>query len=148
MYQTIEKLTDPLFRRKTGVKRQTFKKMVEIVREAEQKRKKLLGRPLKLSYEDQVVMTLEYLREYRTYFSIAQIYGLSEANTYKTIKRVEDILIKAKEFRLPNRKDVFEDPTIEVIVVDAAESPIERPKKNKGNTTRARKNGIPLKHRL
>jgi hypothetical protein len=122
--------------------------MVEIVREAEQKRKKLSGRPLKLSYEDQVVMTLEYLREYRTYFSIAQIYGLSEANTYKIIKRVEDILIKAKEFRLPNRKDIFEDPNIEVIVVDAAESPIERPQKNSGNTTRARKSGTPSKHRL
>jgi hypothetical protein len=148
MYQTIQKLKDPLFRRKTGVKRQTFSKMVEIVRETEEKRKKLLGRPLKLSYEDQVLMTLEYLREYRTYFSIAQIYDLSEANTYKTIKRVEDILIKAKEFRLPSRKDVFEDPNIEAIVVDAAESPIERPQKNSGNTTQARKNDTRLKAKL
>jgi hypothetical protein len=148
MYQQTQTLEDPLFRRKTGVKRQTFEKMVEIVKKAETARKKLLGRPLKLSYEDQVLMTLEYLREYRTYFSVAQIYGLSEANTYKTIKRVEDILIKAKEFRLPNRKDVFEDPSIEVTVVDAAESPIERPKKNSGNTTQARKSGIPSKHKL
>jgi len=148
MYQTIQKLKDPLFRRKTGVKRPTFVKMVEIVRKKEPERKKLLGRPLKLSYEDQVLMTLEYLREYRTYFSIAQIYGLSEANTYKTIKRIEDILIKAKEFRLPNRKDVFEDPNIEVIVVDAAESPIERPQKNNGNTTQARKSGTLSKRRL
>ena len=69
--------------------------MVEIVKTAETQRKKLLGRPLKLSYENQVAMTLEYLREYRTYFSIAQDYGLSEANTYKTIKRVEDILINS-----------------------------------------------------
>lgn len=121
--------------------------MVEIVKKAEKERKKRSGRPLKLSYEDQVLMTLEYLREYRTYFSIAQIYDLSEANTYKTITRVEDILIKAEEFRLPNRKDVFEEPDIEVIVVDATETPIERPQKNKGNTTLARKSGTPSKHR-
>lgn len=44
---------------------------------------------------------------------------------------MEDILIKSKEFKLPNRRDVFEDPNLEVIVVDAVESPIERPKKTK-----------------
>ena len=93
-------------------------------------------------------MTLEYLREYRTYFSLGQIYDLSEANTYKIVKKVEDILIKSKEFRLPNRKEVYENPNIEAIVVDAAESIIKRPKKNKGNTTRERKRSIPIKAQI
>ena len=139
MYSTISKLKDAQFRRKTGVKRNTFNKMVEIVKQAEEARKKLLGRPLKLSYENQVLMSLEYLREYRTYFSLGQIYGLSESNCFKICRRVENILIKSKDFRLPNRKDVFENPNIEVVVVDAAESSIERPKKSKGNTTPERK---------
>jgi hypothetical protein len=147
MYKQVNKLKDAQFRRKTGVKRNTFNKMVEIVRESEGQRKKLSGRPLKLSYEDQVLMTLEYLREYRTYFSLGQIYNLSEANTYKICRKVEDILIKSKEFKLPNRRDVFEDPNLEVIIVDAVESPIERPKKNKGNTTQERKRDIPSKVR-
>ena len=116
--------------------------MVEVVREKEEARKKILGRPQKLSYEDQVLMALEYLREYRTYFSLAQIYNLSEANCYKICRKMEDILIKSKEFKLPNRRDVYEDPNIEVIVVDAVESSIERPKKNKGNTTQERKRNI------
>ena len=133
MYNQIKKLTDAQFRRKTGVRSSTFQKMVEIVRIAEEKRKKIQGRPLKLSYEDQVLMSLEYLREYRTYFSLGQIYNLSEANTYKICRKIEDILIQSKEFRLPNRKDVFEDPQIEAIVVDAVESSIERPQKNKEN---------------
>ena len=143
MYKQANKLKDSQFRRKTGVKRNTFNKMVEIVRKAEEQRKKLLGRPLKLSYEDQVLMALEYLREYRTYFSLGHIYELSEANCYKICRKVEDILIKSKEFKLPNRKEVYEDPNIEVVVVDAVESSIERPKKNKGNTTRERKRSIP-----
>ena len=142
MHNKLNKLKDAQFRRKTGVKRNSFNKMVEIVREAEEERKKILGRPLKLSYEDQVLMALEYLREYRTYFSLGQIYDLSEANTYKICRKVEDILIKSKEFKLPNRKEVFEDPNLEVIIVDAVESSIERPKKNKGNTTRERKRSI------
>ena len=92
MNNKLNKLNDTQFRRKTGVKRNSFNKMVEIVRETEEKRKKILGRPLKLSYEDQVLMALEYLREYRTYFSLAQIYDLSEANCYKICRKVEDIL--------------------------------------------------------
>ena len=142
MYTQVNKLKDAQFRRKTGVKRNTFNKMVEIVRGVEENRKKIMGRPLKLSYEDQVLMALEYLREYRTYFSLGQIYRLSEANCYKICRKIEDILIKSKEFKLPNRKDVYEDPNIEAIVVDAVESGIERPKKNKGNTTPERKRNI------
>jgi hypothetical protein len=139
MYIKIAKLNDEQFRRKTGVKRKTFDTMVRLVTAEETKRKKIAGRPAKLSYENQVLMSLEYLREYRTYFSIAQIYGISEPNAYKICRKIEDILIRSKEFRLPNRKEVYEAPDIEVVVVDASESAIERPQKNKGNTTRERK---------
>ena len=47
MYKQVNKLNDAQFRRKTGVKRNTFNKMVEIVRGVEEKRKKILGRPKK-----------------------------------------------------------------------------------------------------
>jgi Helix-turn-helix of DDE superfamily endonuclease len=147
MYEQINKLKDELFRRKTGVKRKTFGVMVSLITAKRNELHAVGGRVMKLSYEDQVLMTLEYLREYRTYFSLGQIYKISESNCYKIIKQTEDILIKAKEFKLPNRKDVYEDPNIEVIVVDAVESSIERPKKSKGNTTPERKRSIPSKHR-
>jgi Helix-turn-helix of DDE superfamily endonuclease len=142
MYTKIATLNDMQFRRKTGVKRKTFHTMVELVTQAESDRKKLSGRPQKLSYEDQVLLCLEYLREYRTYFSIAAIYGISEANAYKICKKIEDILIQSRTFRLPNRKEVYDHLDIEVVVVDASESGIERPQKNKGNTTPERKRNI------
>ena len=147
MYTKIIKLNDEKFRRKTGVKKHTFEVMVQVVTESEAKRKRLSGRPNKLSYEDQVLMTLEYLREYRTYFSIGEIYEVSEANAYKIIKRTEDILIQAKEFKLPSRKELYEDLDIHVVVVDASESAIERPKKTRNIGTLARKRSIPLKLR-
>ena len=147
MYTKVIKLNDEKFRRKTGVKKHTFEVMVQVVKESEQVRKKLSGRPNKLSYEDQVLMTLEYLREYRTYFSIGEIYEVSEANAYKIIKKVEDILIQAKEFKLPSRKEVYEDLDIQVVVVDASEIAIERPKKTRNTGILARKRSIPLKSR-
>lgn len=121
--------------------------MVNLVKEVEAQRKKVSGRPLKLSYEDQVLLSLEYLREYRTYFSLGQIYGISESNTFKICRKIEDILVASKEFKLPNKKDIYEDPAIECILVDASESIVERPKKNKENTIQERKRNIPSKHK-
>ncbi|WP_217652003.1 helix-turn-helix domain-containing protein, partial [Hydrococcus rivularis] len=43
--------------------------MVKVL-EAEKVLQKKTGRPSKLSAEDQILMTLEYWREYRTYFHI------------------------------------------------------------------------------
>lgn len=121
--------------------------MVNLVKEVEAQRKKVSGRPLKLSYEDQVLLSLEYLREYRTYFSLGQIYGISESNTFKICRKIEDILVASKEFKLPNKKDIYEDPAIECILVDASESIVERPKKNKESTIQERKRNIPSKHK-
>lgn len=115
MYTRTIKLNEEKFRRKTGVKRQTFELMVKIVKEHRDKLHSVGGRRMKLSVEDQVLITLEYLREYTTYFSLGEKYDISESNCYKIIKKTEDILIQAKEFRLPSRKDVYEDPNIQLL---------------------------------
>ncbi len=130
------------FRRLTGVKKPTFIKMAEILRlEKQTKRKYKGGRKPSLSIEDSLLMALEYLREYRTYFHISKSYGVSESSAFKTIRFVEDTLVKHKDFALPGRKALLKsDMDFEVILVDATESPIERPKKNKKAITLARKN--------
>jgi predicted DNA-binding protein YlxM (UPF0122 family) len=147
MYQRILALSDDKLRRKMGVKRQTFELMVSLVQEKRDTIHKVGGRVMKLSPEEQVLMTLEYLREYTTYFSLGEKYNVSESNCYKIIKKTEDILIRAKEFRLPSRRDVYEDPHIEILVVDATESPVQRPKKSKENTTLVRKRDMESKHK-
>ncbi len=76
----------------TGVKKETFELMVKLLKDFEEKRKKISGRPLKLIYADQILMMLEYLREYRTYYHISVDYSISESSCYKMIKRAEDIL--------------------------------------------------------
>ena len=134
--KNISNLSDAVFRRRTGVKKKTFALMIEIIKKAEKEEmKKKTGRPKKLSVKERLLMTLEYLREYRTYFHISQSYGISESVCYENIKKIENILIKSKEFSLPKKKEVIlNENNIEVIVVDATENHIERPKKNKENT--------------
>jgi hypothetical protein len=142
-YRKIKELRDEEFRRLTGVKKPTFSKMVDILRQADGHKKSKGGRKNKLSIEDQLLMTLEYLREYRTYFHVGQSYGISESSAYKGIKWVEDTLIKNPDFALPGRKALLKsDMDYEVVLVDATESPIERPKKSRGGTIQERKRDI------
>lgn len=117
--------------------------MIRIITKAEKEKiKKKPGRPKKLSIEERLLMTLEYLREYRTYFHISQSYGISESVCYENIKEIENILIKSNKFSLPKKSEIILENNIEVIVVDATENHIERPKKNKENTTQGRKRDI------
>ena len=129
-YDQIKEFSSEEFRRLTGVKRSTFEKMVEILADADQKKKARGGRKNKLSIENRLLMALEYLREYRTYFHVAASYGLSESVAYKTVRWVEDTLIKDPLFALPGRKALLKsDMEYKVVLIDASESPIERPKK-------------------
>ena len=131
-FEGIKELVEEKFRRLTGIKRKTFDKMVLILKIADIKKKIKGGRKSKLSIENMLLMTLEYLREYRTYFHISQSYGVSESSAFKTVRWVEDTLIKHPDFALPGRKALLKsDIEYDVILVDATESPIERPKKNK-----------------
>jgi hypothetical protein len=129
-YDQIKELLEEQFRRLTGVKKATFKKMLGILREADEKKKAKGGRKSKLSVEDQLLMALEYMREYRTYFHIATNYGISESVAFKIIRWIEDVLIKHPDFALPGRKALLKtDMEYDVVLVDASETPIERPKK-------------------
>lgn len=126
----MKNLSDEQFRRLTGVKRGTFDKMIQILEEADNKKKRKGGRKNKLSIENQLLMALEYIREYRTYFHVSQSYGISESSCYKGIKWIEDTLIKHPDFALPGRKALLKsDMEYEVVLIDATETPIERPKK-------------------
>ena len=143
-YEMIADYSNTKFRRITGVKRTTFQKMVNILQGAYAEKHRRRGRTPKLSIEDLLLATLEYLREYRTYAHIAASYGIAESNIYRGIKWVENTLIQDGTFSLPGQKAPLKsDMEYEVILVDATESPIERPQKSKDGTIPGRKSTIP-----
>ena len=140
-YETVKHLKDADFKRLTGVQRETFEFMLQVVEESLRD----FGRPPKLSRADQLLMTLMYWREYRTEFHIAQSYGLDESTVSRTIQKIEDVLVRSGKFRLPGKKALQTSDTVfEVVLVDASEQPIERPKKTKKSILAA-KNGVTLK---
>ena len=142
-YESIKELEDEKFRRLTGVKRTTFEKMLAILSEADTKKHAKGGRKPKLALEDRLLMALEYIREYRTYFHVSQRYGVSESTCYETIKWIENTLIKHPDFALPGRKALLKsDMEYELVLIDATETPIERPKKDKGGSTQGKRNAI------
>ena len=143
-YETIKHLKDTDFKRLTGVQRETFEIMLAVV----EKGLRNFGRPPKLSRADQLLMTLMYWREYRTEFHIAQSYAMSESAVCRTIRKIEDALVRSRKFRLPGKKALQRSDTVfEVVLVDVSEQPIERPKKTKIGITAVKRSVIPKKRR-
>ena len=125
-YENIKNRKAKDFKRLTGVPHQLFNQMVTVLKQAMSN----LGRPPKLSREDQLLMTLMYWREYWTQFHIGQTYDLSESTVCRTIPKIENALIQSGQFTLLGKKILqAEDTPIEVVLVDATEQAIERPRK-------------------
>jgi hypothetical protein len=126
-----------------GVEIKTFKEMKEILEKDYVKMHKKGGSPPKMSIEDKLYATLKYLREYRTMERISGDYGVSKSTICESIQWVENTLKKNGAFKLPGKKILTEaSETIEYIVIDVTESPINRPKKTKNHIIQARRSGI------
>lgn len=131
LYTDLQQLSAVEFKRLCGVTRKTFNKMVEKV-QPHLERQGRRGGQNKLSAEDQLLVTLEYWREYRSQFHIAASWGLHETTVGRIIKKVENVLIKSGTFSLPSQRSLYqpgEEQT--VMIVDVGEMEIERPKKTK-----------------
>ncbi len=104
--------------------------MVRLVKYSE-KQKKKPGRPTNLIVEDQILLTLQYLREYRTYYHIGIDWKISESTACRIVLKIENILIKSRKFALPGKKKLLDFSLDEdLILIDVMESPIERPTKH------------------
>ena len=125
-YETSHHLSDSKFKRLVGIRRETFADMLQVLYPAYANLHKKGGRKPKLSLEDLLMATLQYLREYRTYEQIAADFGINESNLIRRSRWVEEVLIQ-NGFHISNR-DIRAD---ECILVDTTEIKVCRPKKDK-----------------
>ena len=142
----IDKLleqNDAGFKRYTGIHKATFHEMLDAMQQYEAAKTKS-GRPSALSLEEQIVLSLTYWREYRTLYHISMDFGIHESSASRIIRKVEDILVDSGKFELPKKlpSRVDDDMNWSVVIVDATEAPIERPKKTKETTTVVNANNI------
>ena len=143
-YEQIKDRKSEEFQRLTGVKPLVFSQMMQALRA----QIRVFGRPCKLSLENQLLLTLMYWREYRSLLHIALTYEVSEPTVHRTIRKIENALVSSQGFVLPGKKALHDtEMEWQVIVVDATETPIERPQKNKGGTTAARRSGTHAKRK-
>ncbi len=142
-YESLASLPPPQFRRTCGFSRSTFQAMLEVLRPKLDRSGKRGGQN-RLSVEDQLLLTLQYWREYRTQFHIGLDFGISEATVCRIIHRVETVLVKSGRFALPGKHRLLDPEAAEsVAVIDVTEVAIERPKKNSAITTVASKSDTP-----
>ena len=141
-YKDIENLSNPKFKRLTGVKRELFIQMLEVVEiyKLSQRKHPTRGTPPKLCNADKLLLMLMYYREYRSQFHIAVTYDISESRVCEIISEIEMILISDKRFHLPGKKELLKpENNFEVVLIDVTESPVERPKKSKEVTIQAKR---------
>jgi hypothetical protein len=93
------------FKRRFGVQRETFKQIVKALQPRWRAEPKPGAKP-KLGLEARVLLTLEYWREYRTYFHIGSSWGIHESTVCRIVHWVETTLMASGRFRLPGKKSL------------------------------------------
>ncbi len=134
---------DAQFKELFGIKKEVFRQMLDVLTDAREQRRRKGGPRPKLSVGDQLLLTLQYWREYRTMAHIAYDFRVAKSTVSDTIMMVENVLIQNGTFHLPGKKALLSrENSGRTLAVDVTESPMERPKKNKKTGIPARKNGI------
>ncbi len=149
LYKDIGSLPKEKFKRLTGVKKDVFVLMLEVIDNYKFSIRKhpSRGAPPKLSNADKLLLMLMYYREYRSQFHIGITYGISESRVCEIITETESILISDKRFHLPGKKELLKpENNFEVVLVDVTESPVERPKKSNAKITRVKRKDTLKKH--
>ncbi len=144
-YYKVKNLNEKDFKRVVGVKKETFKDMVNVVRKHYRDEKVKGGTSRALSANDEILLMLEYYREYRTFKHLGIDYEVSESTAHYIVTKIEKILIKEPKFHLETLKHIEpqgEGVELEIVVVDVTESQCERPKKSKNTSTQAKRKSI------
>ena len=94
-YELSKVLSDARFKRLVGVQRTTFEEMLAVLKTVYQLKHAKGGRTPKLSLEDLLMATLQYMREYRTYEQITADFGIHESNLIRRSQWVEETLIQS-----------------------------------------------------
>jgi len=128
-YEKSKNLSSKNFKRIIGIKRKIFNEMSRVLAMAYALKHKQGGRNPKLSIENQLMLTLEYWRQYVTFAELGFNYGVAESTAHDIVVWVEDMLIKSGKYSLPGKKAFTDDRGLEIVLLDVTESPIERPKK-------------------
>jgi hypothetical protein len=118
------------FTRLVGVNFGTFAVILEklkneIARYRQAKLVRRRGAPSSFALEDQLLLTLLYLRQHHTFLQLAEMFSISESYAQKRYTFITRRLLKALD--IPNDKMLTADNL--KLIADVTEQPVERPLK-------------------
>ena len=129
-YEKADKLADKDFKLITGVTREVFDKMLEVLKRKYAEEHTQGGQP-GMPVELRLTLALEYWREYRSLRHMANDHQIAKTIISRAVLWVEDVLSESPEFKLKELKERFkpgeEDP-IKIVLIDVGEQIIERSK--------------------
>ena len=113
----------------------------EIIRYRQTKLVRHRGLPSSLAIEDQLLLTLTYLRQHHTFLQLGEMFSISESYAHKRYTFITKRLLKAMD--IPNDKALTADNL--KIIADVTEQAIERPLKKQKSYYSGKKSSIPSK---
>jgi len=131
-YEKLLELEDKTFKLITGVTKDVFEKMLNVLKREYAKEHAQGGQP-GLIVELRLAYALEYWREYRSIRHMANDHQVAKSVISRAIIWTEDVLSKSPEFELKELKERFKpgeenEVPVMTILIDVEEQPIERPK--------------------
>ena len=116
-------------RRICGVKHEKFEKITKQLKpawRAVQKRKQVAGRPYGVGdLREHLLLLLIYYRTYTTHLFLAQIFKVDETTICRAIRRIAPLAARFLKIR-PEK--LLSENDLQLLIVDATEQRIERPK--------------------
>ncbi|HSK74586.1 MAG TPA: transposase family protein [Pyrinomonadaceae bacterium] len=142
VYEKYKMKKPAQFTRLVGVNFGTFqiileKLKAEIISYKQAKPMRQRGLTSSLSIEDQLLLTLIYLRQYHTFLQPGEMFSISESYAFKHYRFISKRLLKALD--LPNDQALTSDNL--KVVADVTEQAIERPVKKQKSYYSGKKNG-------
>lgn len=134
LYQRYKMKNNVQFTRLVGVNHATFsvileKLKIQIDSFKAENRVRQRGRKSSLLIEDQLLLTMIYLRQYHTFLQLADMFSISESYAQKRYTFISKMLMKALD--IPNDKALTSDNL--TLVIDVTEQQIERPIKKQAD---------------
>lgn len=113
----------------------------EITRYKSQKPMRTRGLKSSLSIEDQLLLTLTYLRQHQTFLQLGEMFSISESYAHKRYTFITRRLLEA--MAIPNDKALTADNL--KVIADVTEQEIERPLKEQKSYYSGKKRDTPSK---
>lgn len=128
-FEELKTYSKRKFCRTVGIKQENFSALATGAKayvKSEQERcpVKMRGKKsVKLTFEDKILLTLYYIRNYPSFLMLGSYFGISESYANKIYNKFSAIFLKV--LRLPGKNALFDD--IKAVIIDVTEQRIERP---------------------